>query len=127
MRQVLICWGGWDGHQPEQCAAVVSDMLKAEGFSVRVEPGTAAFADPAIRDYSLIVPMLTMTKIEKPEIENLELAIRSGVGLGGFHGQAGDSFRDCVQYQYMIGGQWVAHPGNIYDYTVNIVKPEDHS
>ncbi len=69
--------------------------------------------------------MLTMTKIEKPEIENLELAVRGGVGLGGFHGQAGDSFRDCVQYQYMIGGQWVAHPGNIYDYTVNIVKPED--
>jgi type 1 glutamine amidotransferase len=125
MRQVLICWGGWDGHQPEQCAAIVSDMLKAEGFTVRVEAGTAAFADPAIRDYSLIVPMLTMTKIEKPEIENLELAIRGGVGLGGFHGQAGDSFRDCVQYQYMIGGQWVAHPGNIYDYTVNIVKPED--
>ena len=100
-------------------------MLQAEGFSVRVEAGTEAFADPAIRDYSLIVPMLTMTKIEKPEIENLELAIRGGVGLGGFHGQAGDSFRDCVQYQYMIGGQWVAHPGNIYDYTVNIVKPED--
>ena len=60
MRQVLICWRGWDGHQPEQCAAVISDMLQAEGFTVRVEAGTEAFADPAIRDYSLIVPMLTI-------------------------------------------------------------------
>jgi type 1 glutamine amidotransferase len=25
----------------------------------------------------------------------------------------------------MVGGQWVAHPGNIIAYEVNIVKPED--
>ncbi len=47
--------GRLGGHQPDQCAAIVCDMLKAEGFSVRVEAGTEAFADPAIRDYSLIV------------------------------------------------------------------------
>jgi type 1 glutamine amidotransferase len=25
----------------------------------------------------------------------------------------------------MVGGQWVAHPGNIIDYRVNITKPDD--
>ena len=25
----------------------------------------------------------------------------------------------------MCGGQWVAHPGNIIDYRVNIIRPDD--
>lgn len=25
----------------------------------------------------------------------------------------------------MVGGQWVAHLGNIIDYSVNITRPED--
>jgi type 1 glutamine amidotransferase len=37
----------------------------------------------------------------------------------------GDSFRDNTEYQWMVGGQWVAHPGNIYAYTVNIVNHTD--
>jgi len=26
-----------------------------------------------------------------------------------------DSFREAVEYQFMCGGQWVAHPGNIIE------------
>jgi uncharacterized protein len=121
----LIVWGGWNGHEPEECAGVIRHMLEADSFNVRVENGTAAFADPSIRDLSLIVPIITMSKIEKAEIDNLTAAVESGVGLAGFHGGAGDSFRDCVEYQFMIGGQWVAHPGNIIDYKVNITRPGD--
>ena len=51
--------------------------------------------------------------------------MRGGVGLGGWHGGMGDSFRNNVDYQFMIGGQWVAHPGNIIDYTVNITDHDD--
>jgi type 1 glutamine amidotransferase len=36
-----------------------------------------------------------------------------------------DSFRDSIDYQFMVGGQWVAHPGNIIDYTVRITDHED--
>ena len=36
-----------------------------------------------------------------------------------------DAFRESVEYQFMVGGQWVAHPGNIIDYTVDVTKPED--
>jgi len=25
----------------------------------------------------------------------------------------------------MVGGQWVAHPGNIIDYHVDVIKPDD--
>jgi type 1 glutamine amidotransferase len=37
----------------------------------------------------------------------------------------GDAFRDSVEYQFMTGGQWVAHPGNVIDYRVNISRPDD--
>lgn len=125
MREALIVWGGWSGHEPEQCAKIVSELLEAEGFKVYVENTTEAFADPSIRDLSLIVPIITMSKIEKEEVQNLSKAVESGVGLAGWHGGMGDAFRESVEYQFMCGGQWVAHPGNVIDYRVDIAKPED--
>lgn len=125
MKNALIVWGGWDGHEPEKGAQIVGEMLSEDGFSVRVETSTAAFADPAIRDYSLIVPIVTMSSIAREEVMNLAAAIQGGVGLAGYHGGMGDSFRDSTEYQFIVGGQWVAHPGNVIDYTVDIVKPGD--
>jgi type 1 glutamine amidotransferase len=125
MREALIVWGGWNGHDPEQCAKIIAGMLEAEGFKVYVETTTEAFADPAIRDLSLIVPIITMSKIEKEEVTNLTKAVADGVGLAGYHGGMCDAFRESVDYQFMCGGQWVAHPGNVIDYRVDITKPDD--
>jgi type 1 glutamine amidotransferase len=125
MRKALIVWGGWSGHEPEQCAEIIAGMLKGEGFTVSVENTTRAFADPSLKDLSLIVPIVTSSKIEKSEVENLTQAVQGGVGLAGYHGGMGDAFRDCPEYQFMCGGQWVAHPGNIVDYRVDVTKPDD--
>jgi type 1 glutamine amidotransferase len=51
--------------------------------------------------------------------------VKSGVGFGGWHGGAGDSFRNNTDYQFMVGGQWVAHPGGVIDYSVHITRPDD--
>jgi len=125
MREALIVWGGWSGHEPEQCAAIIKSMLEEDGFKVYVESTTEAFADPAIHDLSLIVPIFTMSKIEKEELSNLSAAVAGGVGLGGYHGGMGDAFREAVDYQFMVGGQWVQHPGNIIDYRVDVTRPDD--
>ena len=125
MKKALIVWGGWHGHEPEQGSQIVRDILQNNGFEVRVETQTAAFADPALAQLNLIVPIYTMSKIEKEECANLTAAVRSGVGLAGFHGGMCDSFRDSVEYQFMTGGQWVAHPGGVIDYRVNITRPDD--
>ncbi len=125
MREAMIVWGGWSGHEPEQGAHLVGGMIEEEGFKVYIENTTEAFADPAIADMSLIVPIYTMSKIEKEELDNLEKAVRGGVGLAGYHGGMCDAFRDAVKYQFMCGGQWVAHPGNIIDYRVNVTKRDD--
>ena len=125
MRKAMIVWGGWDGHEPDKGAAIIKAWLEEDGFSVRIETTTTAFADPAIHELSLIVPIYTMSKIDKPEVANLSAAVRGGVGFGGFHGGMCDAFRDAVDYQFMCGGQWVAHPGNIIDYRVNITRHDD--
>jgi type 1 glutamine amidotransferase len=125
MREALIVWGGWSGHEPEQCANIYKDWLEEDGFKVYVENTTEAFADPAIKDLSLIIPIFTMSKIEKEEVTNLTAAVESGVGLAGHHGGMADAFREAVDYQFMVGGQWVAHPGNIIDYRVDITRPDD--
>lgn len=125
MRSALIIWGGWNGHDPEECAAIYRRWLHEDGFSVRVETDLSVLADPAIHDLSLIVPIYTMSSIEKAHAQNLAKAVEGGVGLAGHHGGMSDAFRESVVYQFVVGGQWVAHPGDIIDYQVDVTKPED--
>ena len=129
MRQVLIVWGGWSGHQPEPCAAIVAAMMQAEGFAVQVEPygdgSNNVFERTDLSRLALIVPIITQSSISKAAVAKLTGAVQDGVGLAGFHGGLCDAFRDSVSYQFMTGGQWVAHPGNVIDYRVNISRPDD--
>jgi type 1 glutamine amidotransferase len=124
-RKALIFWGGWEGHEPEACSAVVAEMLRAEDFVTDVSEGTGALADGNLSRYDLIVPLITQVQVEKEALGSLIAAVEAGSGLGGFHGGMGDAFRNEPAYQFMVGGQWVAHPGNIIDYRVEITKPDD--
>ena len=124
-KKALIVWGGWDGHTPEQSAGIVADLLGRHDFEVTIDSTTEAFADDRLGEYDLIVPVITMSRIEKEELTNLLKSVRTGTGLAGFHGLMCDSFRNEPDYQFMTGGQWVAHPGNIIDYTVEVTRPDD--
>ena len=126
MKNALIVWGGWDGHEPRLCAELFGPRLQERGFTVEVRDSLAAFDDPdRLKALSLIVPLWTMGTIEKPQAENLIEAVKSGVGLAGFHGGMGDAFRGNIGYQWMVGGQFLAHPDGIKDYVVNIVRTDD--
>ncbi|MBU2437935.1 MAG: ThuA domain-containing protein, partial [Acidobacteria bacterium] len=46
-------------------------------------------------------------------------------GIAGWHGGLADSFRSNTEYQFMVGGQWVAHPGGVIPYDVQIID-HDH-
>lgn len=118
-------WGGWEGHQPAQCAAIIEKFLVEDGFVVAKENRTSVFADPELVHYDLIMPIISMGNIADAESKNLCAAVESGVGLAGFHGGLGDSFRANTDYQFMTGGQFVAHPGNIISYQVNIIDKSD--
>ena len=113
MAKALITWGGWDGHEPDRVATLFAGWLGEAGFSVTVTDTLACFDDPAaLADLSLIVPVWTMSKIEKEQALNACAAVAAGVGLAGCHGGMCDAFRETVDWQFMTGAQWVAHPGN---------------
>jgi uncharacterized protein len=125
LQEALIVWGGWDGHQPKECADIVARLLRTEGFGVQVADSTSAFADPKLSRFDLIVPIVTMSTITPEECQNLSNTVARGTGLAGFHGGMADSFRNEPDYQFMVGGQWVAHPGNIIPYRIIISKHDD--
>jgi len=121
-RRALIVWGGWDGHEPEQVAAIFAAALRDRGFDVAVSATLDAFLDAQrLRSLDLIVPLWTMGTITTEQLAALLAAVEGGVGLGGCHGGMGDAFRNAPDYQFMTGGQWVAHPGNDgVTYTVTV-------
>jgi type 1 glutamine amidotransferase len=111
-RKALIVQGGWEGHQPNAVADVFASVLREDGFEVAVEGTLDAFVTHDLTSLSLIVPVWTMGKITGEQVKPVIDAVRHGVGLAGCHGGMCDSFRDATEWQFMTGGQWVAHPGN---------------
>lgn len=112
-KDALIVWGGWEGHEPHQVAEVFAEDLHQSGFQVTVSTTLDSLLDgEGLKRLSLIVPVWTMGTISEEQLKNLLDAVESGVGLGGCHGGMGDSFRNSPAFQFLTGGQWVAHPGN---------------
>lgn len=125
-KSALMVWGGWEGHEPQQTTALFAGLLRDAGYRVEISDTLDAFLDSdKLMQHDLLVPMWTMGKITPQQANGLLTAVENGVGIGGWHGGMGDSFRDNTDYQFMVGGQWVAHPGNIIDYTVQITN-HDH-
>jgi len=139
-KQALIVRGGWDGHEPVQTTDSVIPFLEKEGFEVRVEEGTAVYADAEIMAaVDLVVQVNTMNTIADAELSGLIAAVVAGTGLAGWHGGIADSYRNSADYLQLIGGQFAHHAAvskdertgeqsdNYLDFTVNIVpERRDH-
>lgn len=123
---VLIYWGGWDGHTPRQTAEVFAEGLTEAGAHVDVQDHTRTLADAGkLAAYDLVVPMWTMASPEDitgEMVNNLSAAVRAGTGLAGNHGGMGDSVRHAHDFQWMVGGQFVGHP-HIGDFAVRVIDP----
>lgn len=126
MKKALFVWGGWDGHEPKECTEIMAAELKGEGFATTVSDSLDSLLDAvALAEFSVIVPVWTMGSLTPEQFANLEGAVKAGVGLAGWHGGMCDSFRGNVDYQWMTGGQFMAHPGGCKPYTVRIKRPTD--
>ncbi|HHW10198.1 MAG TPA: ThuA domain-containing protein [Firmicutes bacterium] len=126
MKKALMVWGGWSGHEPKQCVDIFAPFLSSVGYDVEISESLDVYTDEdKMMALDLIVPVWTMGEISKAQCKGLLKAIESGVGIAGWHGGMGDSFRQSTDYQFMVGGQWVAHPGGVIDYVVNITNKTD--
>lgn len=124
MKKALIVQGGWQGHEPVQVAEIFRRALADMDFQVEVSDTLDAFVDQSkLMGLDLIIPAWTMGKITNEQLKPVLTAVASGVGLAGCHGGMCDAFRESTDWQWMTGGQWVAHPGNDgTEYVVNIRK-----
>ena len=107
----LIVYGGWEGHEPARTTELLAEALTARGHGVTRRDSLAAFDDAnLLAAHDVIVPNWTMGALTGDQARTIEQAVRSGVGLAGFHGGAGDAFRNSLDYMWLIGGQFVGHP-----------------
>jgi len=124
-KQALIVYGGWEGHAPKECKDIFAPWLEENGFDVHVSDTLESYTDTDLMEsIDLIVPIWTMGQLTPEQEKGLLSTVASGAGIAGWHGGMCDSFRNNTEYQWMTGGQWVAHPGGcIPSYTVNIKVP----
>lgn len=121
-KKALIVAGGWDGHQPKQCGELFAAELKKKGYDVELSNTLDSFLDKAkMNAVDLIVPIWTMGQISGEQEQGCLNAVAAGAGLAGFHGGMCDAFRNNCHWQFVTGGQFVAHPGGcLPEWTVDI-------
>lgn len=125
-KKILFTYGGWNGHEPTKFAEYLTPWMKEEGAEVLLHSTLDVYTDKAVMDtIDLVVQIFTMSTITKEQEKGLLACIKNGAGMAGWHGGMCDAFRNNTNYQYMTGGQWVAHPGGVIDYDVNFINQED--
>lgn len=125
-KRSLMVWGGWAGHEPKQCVDIFAPLIEEAGFAVEIETSLDVYTDTdRMATYDIITQVFTMSTITPEQEKGLLDTVEAGTGFAGWHGGMADAFRQNPTYQFMVGGQWVAHPGNIIDYTVNIINHDD--
>ncbi|MFP4145429.1 MAG: ThuA domain-containing protein [Phycisphaeraceae bacterium] len=124
-RALFLC-GGWEGHTPRESAEVFAPLLHESDYEVEIEASLAPLADrDRLDETDLVVPVWSMGEISSEQWQALDAAVRAGTGCAGFHGGILDAFRDSLSFKWMVGGQFVAHPGNtIPEHRVEVVDRE---
>lgn len=127
-RQALVVRGGWEGHAPVETTDLFLPFLQDEGFDVLVEDTLEVYADPGLMARTdLVLQCWTVGEILPDEVDGLRRAVAAGTGLAGWHGGIVDSFRQCSEYLQLVGGQFLSHPHDIVEHTVEVVPSRaDH-
>lgn len=114
MPRALVLAGGWGGHHPGDFADLYRSWLTADGFEVEVIEDLAQMDRIAkYRKGDLFVPHWTMGPgLGENASKVYEAVAKRGVAVAGCHGGMCDAFREDSEWQFMTGGQFVAHPGN---------------
>ena len=116
--------GGWPGHRPHEVGAILAEELRGEGFVVEAFDRLDVLRDAQrLALVDLLIPNWTMGEIGDAELEACVQAVRAGTGVAGLHGGMGDAFRCRPAFQWVVGGQFMAHPGGEIPYSVHIVDP----
>lgn len=125
-KEALFLWGGAEFHEPWETSERVAKRLMEHGYHVELTNNAAILDDVELLSrMDLFAINMTMGEISDERVRNLLDAVQAGAGLGGWHGGLADALRENTDFQFAAGGQWVAHPGDTIDYTVQVTEPDD--
>lgn len=128
-KRALIIQGDCPCHPSAAVAELLAGQLRDAGLEVDMAHSMDCFLDRDLMAATdLLVMNWHMATITHEQLAPFLETVRGGTGLAGIHGYMGDTLRTteifCNEhaYEWMIGGQWVSHPGDDgVTYTVRIV------
>ena len=124
-KNVLIVWGGWEGHNPKLFSNIIESWLNDNSANITIKNSLDIYSNyNDLIKFDLIIQSVTQSSITPQQEKNLFKAVQNGVGFTGAHGGIIDSFRSNTNYQFMTGGQWVEHPGGMVNFKVEIIENE---
>ena len=123
-KRAMVFYGGWPGHYPKIiCDYSLEHFLK--DFEVDVFDNLDILTSVRLLDYDVIIPIWTVEKLTVNQEAAIITAVEHGVGLATWHGTA-DAFNDNHLFKFMLGGQFICHPGDFVEYSVDI-SDKDHT
>jgi len=108
-KRVLLLYGGWEGHQPERFADFAENELLVD-FDVVRSRDLGILRPDVLAGFDLFVPIWTFGKLSDTQETALLNAAADGMGMVAWHGNA-SSFLESRPHKFMLGGQFVGHPG----------------
>ena len=126
MKKALLVYGGWEEHTPRKSMELLAPRLEEAGFALTRAESLEVYDDPGrLEEVDLVVQCWTFGRLTPEQEKALVGAVAGGTGFAGWHGGVLDAFRENPDYQFMTGGQWVAHPGGVIDYRVKVTDHDD--
>jgi len=125
--RVLSLFGGWPGHRPREIAAWTRELLHELDAAV-TETSDVFALDADLSSYDLVVlgwsTILTTENLTAAQERSLLSAVEQGTGVAAWHGALA-AFRASLGYHQLLGGDFLAHPGDEeVSYEVTITDPE---
>lgn len=125
-KKAFIFYGGWEGHEPDLESARFKRWLEEDGFEVtRTDTFERCDDREYMKSFDLIIPCWTQGEMADWYCFGISEAVAAGTGLAGVHGGMCDSFRWNIEYQFMTGSQWVAHPGDTWYHHISDLSPDN--
>ena len=109
MSHVMILNGGWPDHNPEKIGDFLEACIGSDHQISRASDLNVLQPDILSR-VDVLVLIWTYGEITDEQTQALIHAVQGGMGLMAWHG-ATSAFLANRPYKFLLGGQWVDHPG----------------
>lgn len=108
-KRVLVLYGGWEGHQPEEIADFAVDEL-CSAYEVVRSSDLDMLRSDILAEFDLLLPIWTFGELTNVQETDLLNAVADGLGVVAWHGNT-SAFLNSRPHKFLLGGQFVAHPG----------------